>query len=115
MRRSDPSCSDPGPELSEGQYKLDGAVATLGDGRVVIDGGQRVEVYDPGTREMTVLSAPPVPPGSFISASTLWADTVLVAGGYDSTFSPTADARVIRIPAVNEVTAHAPPATVHER
>ena len=88
----------PGPELSEGQYKLEGAVTRLPDGRVVITGGRRVDVYDPATREMSVLTDPPVSRRSFISASTVAATTVLVAGGYDSNIAPTAAVRLIQIP-----------------
>ncbi len=88
-----------GPDLSEGQYKLDGAVTRLPDGRVVIAGGQRVDVYDPVSGEMDTMSDPPVPRRSFVSASALPNGRVLVAGGYDSGISPTADARVVRIAA----------------
>jgi hypothetical protein len=90
--------STPGPALSEGQYKLDGAVATLSDGRVVIAGGSRVNVYDAATGVMSVLDAPPVPRRSFLSASPLSPTELLVAGGYDADIAPTAAARIIRIP-----------------
>jgi hypothetical protein len=90
--------SGPGPALSEGQYKLDGAVVSLPDGRVVIAGGSRVNVYDPATGAMVVLDAPPVPRRSFLSASPLNGTEVLVAGGYDGDVVPTADARIVRIP-----------------
>ncbi len=93
----DPARSRPGPALSEPQYKLDGAVTTLADGRVVIAGGRRVDVFDPGTGEMSVLDGAPVPRRSFLSVSAVAASTVLVAGGYDSDISPTADARLVRI------------------
>jgi len=90
--------SAPGPDLSEGQYKLEGAVTALQDGRIVITGGTRIDVYDPATGEMSVLTDPPVPRRSFISASTIAATSVLVAGGYDSNISPTAAARIIEVP-----------------
>ena len=92
--------TEPGPELSEGQYKLEGAVTSLRDGRIVIAGGQRVDVYDPANGEISTMADPPVPRRSFVSASTL-ADGVLVAGGYDSGITPTADARIVRIGAVS--------------
>jgi hypothetical protein len=41
----------PGPDLSEGEYKLDSAITALDDGRVVIAGGQRVNVFDPAERD----------------------------------------------------------------
>lgn len=87
----------PGPALSEGQYKLEGAVTSLVDGRVVIAGGRQVDVYDPGTGKMSVLPGAAVPRRSFISASTVAASTVLVAGGYDTAIAPTASARLIDI------------------
>ncbi len=87
-----------GPELSEGQYKLDGAVTALPDGQVVIAGGQRLDVFDPETRQISTLKAAPVPSRSFITASLIAAHTVLVAGGYDSNISPTDQARVIDVP-----------------
>ncbi len=90
--------AEPGPVLSEGQYKLEGAVTRLSDGRVVIAGGQRVDVYDPASGQISTTADPPVPRRSFVSASTL-ADGVLVAGGYDSGITPTADARIVRIAA----------------
>jgi hypothetical protein len=89
--------SRPGPELSEGQYKLDGAVTTLADGRVVVAGGQRVEVYDPRTGKFTVTGGAPAVRRSFVSASAVGASTVLVAGGYDSAITPTADVRLVRL------------------
>ena len=96
----DEDSSTPGPELSEGQYKLDGAVTALPDGRVVIAGGQRLDVFDPTTREISTLDAAPAPSRSFITASVVAAHTVLVAGGYDSNISPTDQARVIDVPRV---------------
>jgi hypothetical protein len=89
--------SRPGPPLSEGQYKLEGAVTRLTDGRVVVAGGQRLDVYDPVSAEMSVVAGESAPRRSFVSASTVAASTVLVAGGYDSSISPTAEARLVRI------------------
>jgi hypothetical protein len=86
-----------GPSLSEGEYKLDGAVTTLVNGLVVIAGGRRVNVYDPRTGDMSVLEGPPVPRRSFVSASPVSDSTVLVAGGYDASIAPTADARLVRV------------------
>jgi hypothetical protein len=89
--------SRPGPDLSEGQYKLDGAVTKLADGRVVIAGGQRVEVYDPRIGKITVAGGAPAVRRSFVSVSAVGASTVLVAGGYDSAITPTADVRLVRV------------------
>jgi hypothetical protein len=90
----------PGPPLSEGQYKLEGAVAALPDGRIVVAGGRRVDVYDPATGRMSVLDAPPVPRRSFLSASPLSDTAMLIAGGYDANIAPTAEARIVRVPRV---------------
>ena len=70
-----------GPRLSEGEYKPEDAVAALPDGRVVIAGGHRVDVYDPTSRSMTVLEHPALPRLSFRTVSVLDAHTVLLAGG----------------------------------
>lgn len=88
-----------GPTLSEGEYKLDGAVVALSDGRVVIAGGQRINVYDPADNTMTVLRNPVLPRRSFVTATPVGRSTVLVAGGYDDAIIPTADAQLVRIPA----------------
>ena len=40
----------PGPRLSQGEYKLDGAVAVLDDGRVVMPSGPGLAVFDPDDR-----------------------------------------------------------------
>ena len=95
----DGSAVAPGPDLGEGEYKLDGAVVRLGDGRVVIAGGRRIDVFDPRTDAITVLFSPVVPRRSFVSATVVGRRTVLVAGGYDDAIVPTADARLVRIPA----------------
>ncbi len=44
-----------GPTLAAGQYKLDGAVAVLPDGRVAIAGGSRLEVFDPADDTMATV------------------------------------------------------------
>lgn len=87
-----------GPQLSEGEYKLEDAVAALPDGRVVIAGGHRIDVYDPTNRSMTVLGEPALPRLSFRTASALDAHTVLLAGGYDASIVPTDQAVVVAIP-----------------
>lgn len=88
----------PGPRVSEGEYKLDGAVATLPGGRVVIAGGTRVNVYNTATNKITVLPDAPVPQYSFVTATRIANNTVLIAGGYDDTITPTDNARLVHIP-----------------
>jgi hypothetical protein len=90
--------SSPGPELPEPQYKLDGAVAELPDGRVVIAGGRQLDVYDPTTEQIVRVGEPAAPRRSFVSASVVGRGRVLVAGGYDDAIVPTAAARVVRVP-----------------
>jgi len=87
-----------GPRLSEGEYELEDAVAALPDGRVVIAGGHRIDVYDPANRSMTVLEEPALPRLSFRTASLLDVHTVLLAGGYDASIVPTDRAVVVAIP-----------------
>lgn len=87
-----------GPRLSEGQYKLDGAVTELTDGRIVIAGGKRINVYDPSDNSIEVLDGPSFPRRSFVTATAVGARSVLVAGGYDDAIVPTADARLVRVP-----------------
>ena len=87
-----------GPRLSEGEYKLDGAVVTLPDHRVVIAGGQQIDVYDPVADVITVLPSPTLPRRSFVTATAVGPRTVLVAGGYDDAIVPTDDAHLVTIP-----------------
>jgi hypothetical protein len=91
--------STAGPRMSEGMYKLDGSLVRLADGRVVIPGGEQIDVLDADGRHITVLPGPREPRRSFLTASLIGRRTVLVVGGYDSAIVPTADARVVRIPA----------------
>lgn len=88
-----------GPDLSEGEYKLDGAITTLDDGRVVIAGGQRVNIFDPSQRAITVLRTPVLQRRSFVTATAVGTGTVLVAGGYDDAIVPTDEATLVRVPA----------------
>jgi hypothetical protein len=87
-----------GPSLSEGEYKLTDAVITLGDGRVVIGGGEQINVYDPATHEMAVLASPTLPRRSFVTVTAIGKRTVLVAGGYDAAIVPLDVAVVVAIP-----------------
>jgi hypothetical protein len=88
-----------GPDLAEGEYKLDGAVVRLGDGRVAVAGGRAVELYDPRTNAFAVLAEPPLMARSFRTATQVGPDLLLVAGGYDDSIRPTSDAVLVRLPA----------------
>jgi hypothetical protein len=87
-----------GPVMSEGEYKLDGAVVTLPDGRVVIAGGTRVNVFDPRTNRIFVLAQPLGPQRAFLSATAVAPRLILIAGGYDRDIVPTSRAVLISIP-----------------
>lgn len=87
----------PGPDLTEGQYKLDGAVVSLPDGRVVVAAGTRLDVFDPSTNRITTIDSRPVPRRSFVTASVVDDAEVLVAGGYDDQIVPSADARIVDV------------------
>jgi Galactose oxidase, central domain/Kelch motif len=87
-----------GPSLSQGEYKLDGAVAQLPDGRVVIAGGNRIDLFDPRTNTVSVLARPVGPQLAFLSATTVGQRQVLIAGGYDRSISPTRRAILVTIP-----------------
>ncbi len=87
----------PGPDLTEGQYKLDGAVVSLPDGRVVVAAGTRLDVFDPSTNRISTIDSRPVPRRSFVTASLVDDAEVLVAGGYDDQIVPSADARIVDV------------------
>ena len=87
-----------GPDLAFAQYKLDGAVVPLPDGRVVIAGGPRVEVFDPADDTMATVQEPAQQRRSFVTATVVGERQVLVAGGYDAEIVPTASARVVTVP-----------------
>jgi Kelch motif/Galactose oxidase, central domain len=90
--------STPGPDLSEGEYKLDGAVATLPDGRIVVGGGTALEVYDAAVSSARLLDVPGYDARSFRTVTTVGPDTVLVLGGYDAHIEPTDAAYLVTIP-----------------
>ncbi len=71
--------SSRGPNLSEGEYKLEGALTTLPDGRMVIAGGTKVDVYEPNSDTVAVLPVPPAPQYSFVTATAFGSHTVLIA------------------------------------
>ena len=88
-----------GPELSEGEYKLDGAVATLTDGRVVVGGGSALEVFDVDVGSVRRVKVPAYDARSFRTVTAVGPDSVLVLGGYDAEIVPTDAAYLVRIPA----------------
>ena len=88
-----------GPEMSQGEYKLDGAVAGLADGRIVVGGGDALEVFDPGLNRVQQVAVPSYDARSFRTVTTVGPDTVLVLGGYDAGIVPTDAAYLVKIPA----------------
>jgi hypothetical protein len=88
----------PGPSLRRGEYKLDGAVVALPDGRVVVPSGDGLEVLDAAAERFTALPGTTYDAGSFRTVTALSGASVLVAGGYDDRIVPTDRAVVVRIP-----------------
>ena len=84
-----------GPALSEGEYKLDGAVATLADGRIVVGGGTALEVYDADVSGVRRVDVPGYDARSFRTLTAVGPDTVLVLGGYDAAIVPTDEAFLV--------------------
>ncbi len=87
-----------GPSLAVGEYKLDGAVAVLPDGRVVVPAGRRMEVFDPRSGTFSTLEVTTYDARSFRTVTPVGDDQVLVAGGYDEAIAPTDAAMLVRIP-----------------
>jgi hypothetical protein len=87
-----------GPFLPQGEYKLDGAVSRLDDGRVVVPSGEALAVFDPVSGKLSELAVTTYPAGSVRTVTPLSDGRVLVAGGYDDEITPTADAVVVTIP-----------------
>ncbi|HET9420749.1 MAG TPA: kelch repeat-containing protein [Nocardioides sp.] len=90
--------STAGPFLPQGEYKLDGAVSLLDDGRVVVPSGDALAVFDPASGKLRELAVTTYPAGSFRTVTPLTDRRVLVAGGYDDDIRPTAEAVVVTIP-----------------
>ena len=87
-----------GPELATGEYKLDGAVVRLRDGRLAIAGGPAVELYDPRTNRLSLLPEPRLDVMSFGTATPVAADELLVVGGYDESIVPSPRAVLVHVP-----------------
>jgi hypothetical protein len=87
-----------GPDLTEGEYKLEGAVATLADGRIVVGGGSGLDVYDAAAASVRRVDVPAHDARSFRTVTTVGPDTVLVLGGYDARIQPTDAAYLVTIP-----------------
>ncbi len=87
-----------GPSLAMGEYKLDGAVAALPDGRIVVPAGRTLEVFDPRSGSFSTLDATTYDARSFRTVTPIGDDRVLVAGGYDEAIVPTDAVMVVRIP-----------------
>ncbi len=87
-----------GPALLVPQYKLEGAVVELEDGRVAVAGADTVEVFDPRTNALVDVPEPRLGERSFRTATPLDSDEILVAGGYDRDIVPTRQAAIVRVP-----------------
>ena len=87
-----------GPALAQGEYELDGAVAALDDGRVVVPVADSLAVLDPTGDRLVELDLSTYAGGSFRTVTPLSGGRVLVAGGYDDRIVPTSEAVVVRIP-----------------
>ena len=87
-----------GPALRTGEYKLDGAVAALPDGRIVVPSGQVLEVFDPALDTFTTVDVTTYDASSFRTVTPVGEDQVLVAGGYDEAIAPTDEAVLVTIP-----------------
>jgi hypothetical protein len=90
--------STAGPFLPQGEYKLDGAVSRLRDGRVVVPSGDALAVFDPVSGTLRELAVTTYEAGSVRTVTPLPDGRVLVAGGYDDEITPTAEAVVVTIP-----------------
>jgi hypothetical protein len=93
----EPPSVNAGPRLVQGEYKLDGAIALLPDGRVVIPSGEGLELFDPATDSFAHLPNTTYPSRSFRTVTAIGSDRVLVAGGYDESISPTDEAVLVTI------------------
>ena len=87
-----------GPSLAVGEYKLDGAVAALPDGRIVVPAGGTLEVFDPSSDTFSTLDVTTYDARSFRTVTPIGDAQVLVAGGYDEAIAPTDAAMLVRIP-----------------
>jgi hypothetical protein len=83
--------------LSEVEYKLDGAVVKLDGGRVVIAACSRINIYHADSNTMSVLRQPVMGVRSFVTATPVTNDEILVAGGYDPSIKPSAHAWLVRV------------------
>lgn len=88
----------PGPDLAEGEYKLDGAVALLADGRIVVGGGSALDVVDARLSAVRRVEVPDLDARSFRTVTAVGPDAVLVLGGYDDGIEPTDAAYLVTIP-----------------
>ena len=86
------------PTCSGAGHAAGGAVLTLEDGRVVIAGGRRINVYDPVAGSTVMLRKPVLQRRSFVTATVVGPRAVLVAGGYDDAIVPTSAATLVSVP-----------------
>ena len=88
----------PGPRLSLGEYKLDGALAVLDDGRVVLPSGPGLAVFDQDSGRLVALPVASYDTRSFRTLTSVGNNQVLVAGGYDDGIIPTDQAILVTVP-----------------
>ncbi len=92
-----------GPQLPHGEYKLDGAMAVLEDGRVVVPSGSGLAVFDPEDGILTRLSVTTYAATSFRTITPVGNDQLLVAGGYDAAITPTDEAMIVVVPSAADL------------
>jgi len=65
------------------RYKIDGAVVTLPNGKVLVGGSRQVETYDPSTNSFSIVDGDMSSDHFFQSATLLLDGSVLLTGGYN--------------------------------
>jgi hypothetical protein len=78
-----------GPDLTGARYKIGHAVASLSDGRIMVAGGDRVEVYNPSIKSFTVAEGSLGSIRFFQTATVLRDGSVLITGGNNPGFQST--------------------------
>ncbi|RMD63592.1 hypothetical protein D6833_05475 [Candidatus Parcubacteria bacterium] len=83
-------------DMLEPRFKFRSAVVLLENGRVLIGGGEFVEVYDPVSQSFRRASGRVGTQLRFATAALLATGRVLIAGGYDDRIQPTAETWLYR-------------------
>jgi len=102
----------PGPDMGAERFKITGAALLLGNGSVLVAGGdETVEVYDPGRKAFRPAAGGVGAEYAFATATRLPGGDVLIAGGYDSRIHLTAEVWIYHAgPEEPEIPPLAPPA-----